>query len=513
MSAVAGTAATASSATAGSATASAGSAPRIVVVGGGLAGMAAALEAADAGAGVVLVERRTRLGGLTWSFDRKGLSFDNGQHVWLRCCTAYRSFLDRIGAAGEVHVQRRLDVPVMAPGGVTAHISRTAVPLPSPLHLAPSLLAYRHLSLLDRLRLGRAVAALRRVRMDDPALDKETFASWLARHGQSASAVERLWDLVVLPTVNVTAADASLALAAKVFRTGLLDTTDGADIGWSAIPLAELHGGYGSRALAAAGVESLLGTTVDAVERTTGGAGAEASAGAPLCVVAGERRLPADAVIVALSHTDAPRVLPRGAVGDLSALGSSPIVNVHLVLDRKVMHVPFTAAVGSPVQYVFDHTDASGVRTCESLPAATRATAQCLTISLSSADAYVGLHPDQLVRTFHDALGQLFPPARDAQLLDGVVSKEHTATFRGVPGTAALRSAPETGAAGVFVAGAWCDTGWPATLEGAVRSGTAAAAAALRHTRQTSTAAGHSASSGGASAHGTPARPLLEASA
>ncbi|HLW45174.1 MAG TPA: FAD-dependent oxidoreductase, partial [Acidimicrobiales bacterium] len=146
---------------------------RVVVVGGGLAGMAAALCAADGGAAVTLVEKRQRLGGLTWSFERNGLVFDNGQHVFLRCCAAYRAFLDRIGAADKVHLQRRLDLPVIAPGGRLARIARTAVRVPSPLHLAPSLLAYGHLTLAERMRLGGPVRALRALTLEDPALDEQ----------------------------------------------------------------------------------------------------------------------------------------------------------------------------------------------------------------------------------------------------------------------------------------------------------------------------------------------------
>ncbi len=448
-----------------------------MVVGGGLAGMAAALAARDAGAEVTLVEKRQRLGGLTWSFERKGLVFDNGQHVFLRCCTAYRAFLDRIGAADKVNLQRALEVPVLAPGGKRARIARSSASLPSPLHLARSLLAYGHLSLAERMRLGRPVLALRALALDDPALDEETFGSWLARHGQSRRAIERLWDLVVLPTVNVGSADASLALAAKVFRTGLLDTVDGADIGWSAVPLGELHGEHGRRALESAGVELVLGDAVDAVD-AVGMAGAPDPAGAgagagtrPLAVTAGDRRVEADAVVVALPHDAAPGILPPGTLGDVSGLGRSPIVNVHLVLDRKVTDLPMAAAVSSPVQYVFDHTSASGI--------AEESGHQCLVVSLSDATDWAGARPDDLVRTFHEALGELFPAARNAALVDGVVSREHAATFRGVPGTAALRPGPETALAGVFVAGAWCATGWPATMEGAVRSGTAAASAAL----------------------------------
>jgi squalene-associated FAD-dependent desaturase len=440
-----------------------GTGARLAVVGGGLAGMAAALAARDAGAEVTLFEKRRRLGGLTWSFERRGLVFDNGQHVFLRCCTAYRAFLERIGAADKVNLQRTLDVPVIAPGGRRARIARTAAPLPSPFHLAASLVAYRHLSLAERVRLMRPVLALRALTLDDPALDEETFGAWLARHGQSQRAVDRLWDLVVLPTVNVGSAHASLALAAKVFRTGLLDTVDGADIGWAAVPLGELHGEQGGRVLESAGVELVLGAAVEAVESSSGAH--------PLAVTAADRRVEADAVIVALPHDAAPAVLPGGTLGDVSGLGRAPIVNVHLVFDRKVTDLQIAAAVSSPVQYVFDHTSASGI------PRASGH--QCLVVSLSDATAWEGARPGDLIRTFHQALGDLFAKARDAALVDAVVSREHAATFRGMPGTAALRPEPATGMPGVFVAGAWCATGWPATMEGAVRSGAAAAAAAI----------------------------------
>ncbi len=441
---------------------------RVVVVGGGLAGMSAALSAADAGAAVALVEKRRRLGGLTWSFRRNGLSFDNGQHVFLRCCTAYRAFLARIGAADKVRLQAALDIPVLAPSGRRARIARTTAPIPSPYHLGRSLLGYGHLSLGERARLLRPVLDLRALTLDDPALDDVAFGEWLARRGQSRRAIERLWDLVVLPTVNVRSAEASLALAAKVFRTGLLDTVDGADIGWSTVPLGELHGEHGARALQAAGVELVLGSPADFVEVRPEGA-------SRLAVVVGGSRLEADAVVVALSHETAPAVLPPGALGDLSGLGRSPIVNVHLVFDRVVTDLPLAAAVGSPIQYVFDRTDTAGIPSSHG--------GQCLVVSLSDARTYAGARPDELIRTFHAALGELFSKAKDAKLLDAVVTREHAATFRALPGTAALRPPPATRCPGVFVAGAWCATGWPATMEGAVRSGAAAAGAALESIR------------------------------
>ena len=431
--------------------------PRIAVVGGGLAGVSAALAAADGGADVVLFERRARLGGLTWSFRRNGLWFDNGQHVFMRCCTAYRGFLDRIGATGDVSLQPRLEVPVLAPGGGKASITRTG--LPAPFHLAGSLARYRFLGLGERAGLGRAVLAMRNLDPDDPALDTVTFGRWLADHGQSARAVERLWDLITLPTVNVPAAEASLAMAVKVFRTGLLDSADGGDIGWSQVPLRQLHAENGSQALAAAGVDVRLGSRVGGVSRSADGSWSVTTPDGPVR---------ADSAVVATPPEVAVALVPDGVLSGIDRLGFSPIVNVHLVLDRRVTDLPMAAGVGTPIQFLFDRTASSGV-----------ADGQCLAISLSAADSYVGRRPEDLVRSFRQALDDLLPAARHARLVDGTVSREHAATFRAVPGTAALRPSSRTGLTGLALAGAWCDTGWPATMEGAVRSGQTAASIAL----------------------------------
>jgi squalene-associated FAD-dependent desaturase len=430
---------------------------QVVVVGGGLAGMAAALDCADAGLDVALVERRSKLGGLTWSFSRHGVWFDNGQHVFLRCCTGYRGFLDRIGATPQVHLQSRLNLPVLSPGGRRATIARSGAP--APLHLAASLLRFGHLSVSDRLRLGLALAPLRRLDLADPALDRQTFGDWLRSHGQSERAVENLWNLIVLPTLNIGADDASLALAAMVFRTGLLETNDGGDIGWSAVPLGELHGANGRRALEEAGVSLRLGAKVSAV--TPSGRG--------WSVELGEETVSADVLIVATSPESAASLVPEVA-GRVEKLGASPIVNVHLVFDRRVTDLEFAAGVGTPVQFVFDRTDSSGLTK-----------GQYLAVSVSGADDVVGLRPETLVRTFHQALEDLFPAVHQASLVDATVSREHAATFRAGPGTAALRPGAVTDRPGLFLAGAWCDTGWPATMEGAVLSGLTAATAARRH--------------------------------
>jgi squalene-associated FAD-dependent desaturase len=431
----------------------------VVVVGGGLAGITAALECADAGARVTLLEGRPRLGGATFSVEKEGLWLDNGQHVFLRCCTAYRDLIRRLGVERDVTLQPRLEIPVLSPGGRTAWLRRNA--LPAPLQLAWSILRFGPLSVSDRIRLGPAMLSLRRERLGDPALDGQTFGAWLAAHGQSQRSVDALWDLITLPTVNLRACDASLALAAKVFRTGLLEHGDAADVGYARVPLQRLHGDAADRALHAAGVTVNVRARVSSVAPSAG----------RIAVSAGDESLVGTAVVLAVPHEDAVELLPSGALPgevDPRQLGASPIVNLHVVYDRRVTDLAFAAGVGTPVQWVFDRTSSSGL-----------SEGQCLAVSLSGADDYVSRSVDELRAEFVPALAALFPAARSAQVRSFFVTREPRATFRGVPGTGAHRPGPVTQVAGLYLAGAWTDTGWPATMEGAVRSGLAAARAAL----------------------------------
>ena len=427
--------------------------PRVVVVGGGLAGLAAGLEAADRGAAVTLLERRPRLGGATWSFERKGISYDNGQHVFLRCCTAYLAFLERIGSIGDVTIQKRLSIPVLRPGRKAGTIRRTLGP--APLHLAPALLGYPHISLRARLKVLAAGRALRKLDPEDPTLDRVSFGDWLAARGQPAEAVERFWDLVVLPTVNVHAREASLKLAAKVFVTGLLTDAASADIGWASVPLSVLHGDAGRRALEARGAEVVTRAAVSAVRSGSGQRPSVAVSGGSV---------EADSVVVAVPHDVVGSMLPSGAVpfqDRLDRLGVSPIVNVHLVYDRPITNLPMFAAVGSDIQYVFDRTGAAGLDDGR----------QCLSVSLSAADSHLGASAPDLVKHFVAEMERLLPAAAEAVVTESMVTREPRATFRGETGTHPLRAPTECELPGVFVAGAWSDTGWPATMEGAVRSG------------------------------------------
>jgi hydroxysqualene dehydroxylase len=425
----------------------------VAIVGGGLAGVTAALDCADAGARVTLLEVRPRLGGAAYSFDRNGLRLDNGQHVFLRCCTDYNALLQRLGARELTTMQPRLDIPVLAPGGPTGRLRRSG--LPAPLHLASALARYAHLSPADRARSVRAALALRRLDPEDPGLDEQSFGAWLARHGQRPATVEALWELIARPTLNLTCDEASLAQAVQVFRTGLLTSADAGDIGWARVPLGDVHDAPARRALAAAGVDVRLGWRA---QRIAGGERGWAVEGAT-------ERVDADAVVAAVPHDRLDALLPAGALArPAQALGASPIVNLHVAYDRRVTDLAFAAAVRSPVQFVFDRTQSAGLQR-----------GQLLAISLSAAAEDMERRPQELRERYVPALAELFPAARAARVERFVVTREHAATFRATPGSGALRPAARTQLPGLALAGAYTATGWPATMEGAVRSGHTAA--------------------------------------
>ena len=491
---------------------------KAVVIGGGLAGLTAAIELAGQGAQVTLLEAKPRLGGATCSFSRDGLTVDTGQHVFLRCCTAYQDLLAKLGMTANAPIQPRFDVTVLAPGGRSAsprraRLRRTA--LPGPLHMLPALARYRFLSLAERTVVSRASLAMRRVDPADPAVDSVRFGDWLAAHGQSEHARRVLWDLFTVSALNIAGDDASLSLAATVVKTGLLGANNAADIGVPALPLGELHGTAAATLLTKLGAQIHLNTKVAAITPMPATTPADATTPAgpeqnhpfriELARTGPDSANPdiwADVVVVAVPPEQAAQLIPADAlpaatISGWSGLGASPIVNIHVIYDRKVMDLSFVAAVNSPVQWIFDRTAISGLAPApssahsgsiaQSSPlervdgaidpvSGGRGRVQYLALSQSAGDEYADMKVAELRELFVPALAELLPAARDANVAEFFVTREPRATFRQVPGTGALRPPAGTKLPGLVLAGAWTDTGWPDTMEGAVRSGLAAAA-------------------------------------
>jgi hydroxysqualene dehydroxylase len=409
---------------------------KAVVIGGGLAGLAAALELTPEGHEVTLLEARPTLGGAVQTLpEREGDPSpppDNGQHIALGCFTAYLDFLEEIGEAGALR-RLRLSLPVIAEDGSVAGIGAGAT----------KLLRYRHLSFGDRLALARV--ARRLGALDPEEHDGETFASLLRRLGQSQSAIDRFWDVFIRPALNLRSEEVSAGLGVFTVQTALLGERDASDVLLPAEPLGEMHGGAAGRALAGRGATVRTNARVVTLEDDA-------------AVLVDGERIEGDVFVLALPPAESSRLLGEPA----PALEDSPIVSVHLLFDEPILSYPLAALLGSDAHWVFDRGRLTG-------HAPERG--QYLTVVSSGAPELLELRGRELVdRIASELTGRLGP----AELLWSRVSREPTATFAARPGTAALRAGPKTARPNVVRAGAWTATGWPATMEGAIRSGRAA---------------------------------------
>ena len=409
---------------------------KAVVVGGGLAGLAAALELKSESYEVTLLEARPTLGGAVQTLpEREGDPSpppDNGQHIALGCFTAYLDFLEEIGEAGALR-RLRLALPVIAEDGSVAEIGADAL----------KLVRYRHLSFKDRLAVARAGRRLGS--LDPEEHDGETFASLLRRLGQSQSAIDRFWDVFIRPALNLRSEQVSAALGVFTVQTALLGERDANDLLLPAEPLGEVHGEAAGRTLARRGATVRTNARVISLEDDA-------------VLLADGARIEGDVFVIALPPAESSRLLGEPA----PALEDSPIVSVHLLFDQPILRYPLAALLGSDAHWVFDRGRLTGH---------TPDRGQYLTVVSSGAPELLELRGRELVdRIASELTGRLGP----AELLWSRVSREPAATFAAKPGTAALRPGPNTARPNVVRAGAWTATGWPATMEGAIRSGRAA---------------------------------------
>jgi squalene-associated FAD-dependent desaturase len=455
---------------------------QVVVVGGGLAGIAAAIDLADAGLPVTLLESRPWLGGATWSFGRRGLTIDNGQHIFLRCFTEYRDLLDRLDVADRVEIQDRLDLTVLTADG-PQHIRRSG--WPAPMHLARMIAGYRPLTRSERLAVVPAISAMW---LSDLSSHGDTsVADWLSRHGQGKRARRQLWDLFLVPVLNSASDQADLGTAASIINAALLSSRDQADLGVTSVPLRDLHGGPAARMLARLGVEIRLGAQVTGITRGPRG-GYRVHVGPDT----GEHEsqpafgqcepdvLRAAGVVLAVPAWSAvplapPELSPQS--GTWRQLEQSPVISLHVTYDTRVTRLPFALSTDTPLRWIIDKTASAGLHT-----------GQYLAASIPAAGEFVDAPAAVLRERFLPVIERLFPAAATAGLEDFFVTRERSATFRPSPGSATLRPDQQTRLPGFALAGAWTKTGWPDSMEGAVRSGHLAADYVLRSLARTEAA-------------------------
>ena len=431
-----------------------------IVVGGGVAGVSAAVAATDRGWRTVLLERGRVLGGMARSFadERLGGEMDCGQHVLMACCTEYRALLRRLGTEHLAPLQPRLDVLVVDEHGRRARLRE--VGLPSPLHLLPSLARFPWLGSADRAAVGVAATRLGMLR-DLDAIDGVAFTDWL---GAAARGSRRraLWDLLTVATCNLPASELSAAVGAFVVREGFL-RSGAAAVGVPAGGLSRLLE-PAHDLLRRSGGELRLGEAVDDVLIEGGRVtGVRTAAGEPLL---------APRVVVAGPPSLLARVAPGVAeatpqLAGFQRLTASPILNLQLRFDRAVLDAPYLAVWDSPLQWLFSRSRLHGQS----------GGGETVVCSLSAATALADLPAEEIRDRLLPHLHRAQPRSRDAALVGWRVTREREATAALRPGTAALRPGPRTPVAGLAIAGAWTATGWPITMESATRSGHAAIAA------------------------------------
>jgi hydroxysqualene dehydroxylase len=396
---------------------------KVAVVGGGLAGLAAALDLVAAGREVTVHEARPTLGGAVQTLpEREGDPEpppDNGQHIALGCFTEYLGFLERIGEGGS-YLRTRLALPALAEDGTVAEIEPSL----------PALLRYRHLPLRERIRIPLVTARCRNAR----AQPGETFGALLRRFGTSDAAIDRFWDVFIRPALNLRCDEVDAEVGLFTVRTALLGPRANSDLVLPTRPLGRMHGDAAGAALEAAGASVLTEARVGSLDE-----------------------LDADAIVVALPPRESARLLGEPE----PALEDSPIVSVHLWFDRPLLEAPLAGLLGSDAHWVFDRGALTGSRPERG---------QYLTVVSSGVPELLEVRGRDLVDRI---AAQLTERLGEAELLWSRVSREPYATVALRPGV--RRPGVETARPNVGRAGAWTDTGWPATMESAIRSGRRAA--------------------------------------
>lgn len=440
----------------------------VIIIGGGVAGLAAAVALADEGFKITLIEKRALLGGRASSFidAESGDRVDNCQHVTMKCCTNLEDFYRRVGVADKIHY---FDALTFLDGrGVFSRIKSSF--LPAPLHTLPSFLTFRALSLRDKIAIGRALMQILRTRPADQ-LDETSMEEFLARSKQTARAIDRFWRPILVSACNEDLDRISCASAFKIFRDGFLVHPEAYKVGLPTVPLGDLYTEPALSYLRGRSAEVRFKEHVDEI------------------IVSGKRveglklsdgsTISADYYLSAIPFDLLLKVLPEETTAlpyfqPLQNLQFSPITGVHLWFDRKLDIPPATAILDREIQWIFNKTENYN-----------QPDTQCpipntyLGLVVSSAKRLAEMPRDEIVRLSLEEVCQCFPQVREAKLVKSHVIKERKATFSPAPGVDRFRPSQRTPIHNLFLAGDWTATGWPATMEGGVRSGYLAAESIL----------------------------------
>jgi squalene-associated FAD-dependent desaturase len=446
----------------------------VIVIGGGLAGLAAGVALADSGWRVRLFEQRPFLGGRATSYVLPdGEHVDNCQHVTLGCCTNLEDFYKRVGAAGKIKFFDRL--LFLDPQGRQGEMR--AGFLPAPFHMTGSFANFAPLTLLDKLSIARAMLDILKTQGKPADIQIDSGISmleWLRRRGQTQRAIERFWRVVLVSALDEELDRTDARFGVDVFWKAFLSNSTGYRMGVPAVPLANLYDGCKSE-IERRGGEVILRAPVRGLKMENGElAGIRFDEG---------REEKADAYVFAVPHTALAELLPESvkqsdpSLANLDKIKVSPITGVHFWFDRTVMREPFVTLLDTTTQWIFNKTALyadSNDAVKSSIPG------QYLQLVVSASYDLLQKPRQEIIDLCLAEVRQALPAAREAQLVKATVIKEAAATFSPEPGVDRWRPKQQTAIPRLFLAGDWTATGWPATMEGAVRSGYLAAEALLR---------------------------------
>jgi len=456
----------------------------VIVIGGGLAGLAAGVALADAGCRVRLFEQRPYLGGRATSYVLpNGEHVDNCQHVTLGCCTNLADFYRRVGAGDKIKFFDRL--VFLDPQGMTGIMKADF--LPAPIHMTGSFLFFAPLGYPDKLSIARALTAILFASgkpKDAYQAEPISMLAWLQRHKQTRTAIERFWRVILVSALDEELDRTDARFGIDVFWKAFLANRSGYQMGVPSVPLAELYDGC-RIAIEKKGGEVILRSPVRSLRFENGVENGALKA----AVFDGGREESGDAFVVALPHDRIIALLPKEiraanpSLAHLEKIKVSPITGVHFWFDREVTPEPFITLLDTTVQWVFNKTALYGPETASlngEPQTAKNSAKQYLQLVISASYDLLQKPRQEIIDLCLKEIRQALPAASEANLVKATVIKEAAATFSPQPGVDRWRPNQETGVDKLFLAGDWTATGWPATMEGAVRSGYLAAEAVTR---------------------------------
>jgi squalene-associated FAD-dependent desaturase len=435
----------------------------VLIIGGGIAGLATAVRLIQIGIKPIVLEKRPFLGGRAYSFTDSdtGTEIDNGQHVFIGACDQFQQYIADIGASDQIRLEKRIKFPVLKHGKTSWIKARK---LPGPLANLSALLGYKHVGLVEKFRILWGLLSIKMTRLGVTSPhDLFSFDDWLRDHGQTDETIQNFWNVIILPSLNDDIESVSAHTGIELFKIALLGSAKNPGMGIPLSGLSTLVGENAKKFIEGHGGEIRTGIDVQYLEITKGRISGVRTAT--------DQLIEGEATVSAVPASAMTPLLPSGTrekedfFTPAESVRTAPIVAIHIWYDRPVMTDKFVATIDSPLQWIFNDTDLKSRND----------KGQHIVISLSGAWKWQDKSKKQLREIFTEEMTNTFPAAKNANVEKFTVVKMIEATFQVAPNSRKQRLSQRTPLPGFYLAGDWTDTGWPSTMESAVRSGNLAA--------------------------------------